>query len=275
VGVKNIGTELYYFSGTGNSLVVARDIAEKISGKLISIPSMMDKETITTDADVIGIVTPAYYMRIPRIVERFIGKLTDLQSKYIFVIVTVGGVAGGILDRLSEAIGSRGGKLAAGFVVRMPANYIHDAGALPVFLQKMMFRNWKKRADKIADHISNRKIGLQAKFNPVMTNIFSKRIDKQYLGGGLSPDIDMNFWTDNKCNGCRICLRVCPTRNIIMANDKPAWQHHCEKCLTCIQWCPKQAIQFKNVTVKRKRYHHPDVKLSDVLKWNEKTAEHD
>jgi ferredoxin len=252
---------------------VARDIAVKINGKLVSIPSVMDKETITTDADVIGIVTPAYYMRIPGIVARFIGKLTDLQSKYIFAVVTVGGIAGGILERLSEAIGARGGTLAAGFIVRMPANYIHEAGALPVFLQKMMFRNWKKRADKIADHINSGKTGLQEKFNPLMTRIFSRRIDRQYLGGALSPDIDKNFRTDDKCNGCGICLRVCPVSNIKMVDDKPVWQHHCDKCLTCIQWCPQQAIQFGNVTIKRKRYHHPDVKLSDILKKHELDVE--
>ena len=95
--MRTINTDLYYFSGTGNSLVVARDIAKKINGKLISIPTLMAEETIKTGADTIGIVSPAYYMRIPGIVARFIGKLTNLQSKYIFVIVTVGGIAGGIL----------------------------------------------------------------------------------------------------------------------------------------------------------------------------------
>ncbi len=32
-----IRTEIYYFSGTGNSLVVARDLSEKLCGKLIAI----------------------------------------------------------------------------------------------------------------------------------------------------------------------------------------------------------------------------------------------
>lgn len=264
-----MSTELYYFSGTGNSLVVARDIVEKINGKLIYIPSVMDKETIKTDADVIGIVSPAYYMRMPRIVEKFIDKLTNLQSKYIFAIVTVGGIAGGILDRLSEAISLRGGNFAAGFVVRMPANYIHDADALPLLLQRRMFRKWEKRADKIADCVRNGKSGIKEKFNPLMAFLFSKIIDKKYLAGDLSPDIDKNFWADDKCNGCGICSRVCPVTNIKMADDKPVWKHHCEKCLACIQWCPKQAIQFGNVTIKRKRYHHPDVKLSDMLKRSE------
>ena len=267
-----MNTELYYFSGTGNSLVVARDIAKKIDGKLISIPVVMDKETIKTDADVLGIVTPTYYMRVPGIVERFIGKLTNLESKYVFTIVTVGGIAGGILDRLSEAISLRGGSLAAGFVVRMPANYIHAADAPPLFLQKNMFGKWEKKADKIADYVLKRMSGRTEKFNPLMTLLFSRSIEKQYLRGDSNPDIDKNFWTDDKCNGCSICVKVCPVSNIEMVEDRPVWQHHCEKCLSCIQWYPEEAIQFKNVTLKRKRYHHPYVKLSDMLK-REITAE--
>jgi hypothetical protein len=98
-------------------------------------------------------------MRMPGIVQAFVGKLTGLQTKYVFTIVSVGGVAGGMLDRLSEAISLRGGSLAARFVVRMPANCIHDADALPPFLQKRIIRSWGMRADKIADYVLNRRAG--------------------------------------------------------------------------------------------------------------------
>jgi ferredoxin/flavodoxin len=264
-----MSAEIYYFSGTGNSLVVARGIAEKINGKLISIPGVMDEKSLKIDAGSLGIVFPAYYMRMPRIVERFISKLTNLQSKYIFAVVTVGGIAGGILNRLSESISLRGGSLAAGFIVRMPANYIHAANAPPLFLQKYMFRRWEKKADKIADYTFKGLSGRLDSFNPIMTLFFSKSIDKQYLGGELNPDIDKNFWAGDECNKCGICSKICPVSNIKMVDERPVWQHHCEKCLACIQWCPQEAIQFKDVTLKRKRYHHPKIKLSDMLIWRE------
>ena len=61
-----MSVDIYYFSGTGNSLAVARDIAEKTIGKLISIPSVMNKNKIKTNAEVIGVVFPLHgIFRIP------------------------------------------------------------------------------------------------------------------------------------------------------------------------------------------------------------------
>lgn len=258
--------EIYYFTGTGNSLVVARSIAEKTSGILVSIRDVMWRETITVDAEVIGIVFPAYYTRIPRIVERFADKLTNVGSKYVFAVVTVGGIAGSVLDRFSREVSLHGGRLAAGFVVGMPPNNIHSSNSLPIFLQERMFRKLDDKTSKIADYVLNHKTGLVEKYNPLMTLLFSKDIEKGYREGEMNPEVDKNFWVDNKCTGCETCKKICPVSNIEMAEGKPVWQHHCEKCLACIQWCPKESIQFADVTLKRKRYHHPNVKVSDMLR---------
>jgi hypothetical protein len=42
-----MSTEIYYFSGTGNSLVVARDIARKTGGRLIPIATVTDYQKVT------------------------------------------------------------------------------------------------------------------------------------------------------------------------------------------------------------------------------------
>jgi flavoprotein len=77
--------------------------------------------------------------------------------------------------------------------------------------------------------------------------------------------MDKNFWIDNKCNHCGICLKVCPVSNIEMKNEKPAWLHQCEQCFACLQWCPQEAIQHGKKTPKYPRYHHPEVTLKDML----------
>jgi ferredoxin len=256
---------LYYFSGTGNSLVVARDLAARINGTLIPIPSVTDRERIKTGADTLGIIFPAYYTQMPKIVEKFIGKLSGIETKYIFTVVTVGGIAGGVLNHVSEKLVRVNGSLAAGFIVRMPANYIHNSNALPPFLQNRMFRKWQRKADEIADYINSGESGRRESFNPVMTFLFTKNLEKRYRKGALSPDIDKNFHVDDTCTGCGTCEKVCPVGNIKLVDGKPLWQNHCEKCLACIQWCPKEAIQYGTVTQKRKRYHHPEVNLADML----------
>jgi flavodoxin len=137
-----MSTKIYYFSGTGNSLVTARNIAEKTNGKLISIPSVMDKESIKTDADAIGIVFPVYHGDIPFIIRRFITKMENMDKKYIFGICTYGDSPGLSIKYLDEMIKSHGGKLAAGFAVNMPYNYITPSFS---FVLKGFFKSFVLR----------------------------------------------------------------------------------------------------------------------------------
>ncbi|HDQ06564.1 MAG TPA: flavodoxin family protein [Candidatus Bathyarchaeota archaeon] len=42
---------IFYFSASGNSLALAKDIAKRISGTLVPIPAVVNKETIQPDSD--------------------------------------------------------------------------------------------------------------------------------------------------------------------------------------------------------------------------------
>ena len=147
----------------------------------------------------------------------------------------------------------------------MPANYIYAADTLPVLLQKRMFRKWSKKVEKIVTYINSYKRGKIENFNPIGTFLFSKYIEKEYNAGMFLPDIDRNFWIDSKCTFCGICSKICPVNNIKIENKSITWKGNCEKCLACIQWCPLAAIQFSDKTLKRKRYHHPDVTIKEMM----------
>jgi flavodoxin len=137
-----MNTEIYYFSGTGNSMVVAKDIAKKTRGKLISIPAVVNEKSIKTDADKIGIVFPAYmaqFFGIPLIVEKFIKKLENIGSKYIFAVCTCGGheIVNALptLKKLAKVFKSYGGKLSAEYSVRLPMNN-SDYDHIPIPIEK-------------------------------------------------------------------------------------------------------------------------------------------
>lgn len=294
-----MNAEIYYFSGSGNSLAVARDLAAKRMGKLISIPSLMNKDHILPDADVIGIVFPVYYASlgqsgIPLIVGRFIGKLENIGSRYLFAVCTHGGAAGATIENLSRSIHARGGQLAGGFTVKMSNPYSVGEKLRYLFLhkaleaniqadnekQRELFAHWKKKLELIDSYIEARKTGtfetrsaggkfILAPFLAMQTAAALSRYRKLSKIPGhsledLIPFADRSFRTDERCNGCGICARVCPVHNIELVDTRPVWQQACETCNACFQWCPTQAIHGEIVEFE-KRYHHPDVKLSDML----------
>lgn len=281
--------EIYYFSGTGNSLAVARDIAEKTNGELISIPSVMGMEHIAPEADAIGIVFPVYYIGlndIPLIVQNFIMKLENISSKYIFVVCTYGGGFGSTLKIMDHMVRSRGGRLSAGFGVQMPQNAFNK----PLENREKLFNNWKnKKLTTISEYVNAKNVGRfdtdgfvsrpvvgilismmnLSFFRPFFIKSIYRSADCQnnldIPFAEIMPLIDRSYHADENCTGCGICVRVCPVHNIKIAEHKPAWQHHCENCLACINWCPQKAIHGYAELPNLRRYHHPDVKLSDVL----------
>jgi flavodoxin len=132
-------SEIYYFSGTGNSLAVARDIAGKINAQLFSIPDLMAKGRFTTQSDTLGFVFPVYQGNLPLIIYRFIGKLHNLGNKYIFAVCTFGDSPGISMEYLDKAVQARRGKLAIGYGVHMPYNYITPGALFNKFFFLLLF----------------------------------------------------------------------------------------------------------------------------------------
>lgn len=56
------------------------------------------------------------------------------------------------------------------------------------------------------------------------------------------------------------CEQICPTQTIRLQNGKPEWANTCIQCCACIHRCPVQAIEYGKITLRKGRYHHPDIK---------------
>ncbi len=77
---------IFCFSGTGNSLAVARDIAEILGDtKIVLIADAIKEEQVELPYERVGLVFPAYYMgNLPPIIERFVAKLDLSKQQYVF-----------------------------------------------------------------------------------------------------------------------------------------------------------------------------------------------
>ncbi|MEQ8201151.1 MAG: EFR1 family ferrodoxin [Syntrophomonadaceae bacterium] len=274
-------TEIYYFSGTGNSLVVARGLARRLEGRLVPMAAMLSTPKLKTNADVIGIIFPihnAVVGGVPFIVRDFLAKLENMASAYIFAVCTCGYGSGEALTNVAKLIKSKGGHLAAGYTIKMPFS-------CPPFTQaeeqQKRFQECDRKLDEICQTVADRvEIKLKT-FNPLIKAVIYPlglymhySILKNYrkMAGDPEADfddavhmIDHSYSVDENCDGCGICARVCPVSNIEMVDDRPQWRHHCESCLACLVWCPFKAIHGGILTGKSERYHHPEVKLREML----------
>jgi ferredoxin len=258
--MKNV---IFYFTATGNSLAIARSIADEIGEtELVSIPQAIKDYTIDIDYERIGFVFPVFYSMVPSIVKRFISKLSFSESQYVFGVATLGGSYGGTFSELSECIAERCGELKAVFPILMPGNYIVKYGAFPEFLQKLYLKRAEKKVIKISKSIKRKNTTPILKSSWIIKHYedSSRRIVNNF--GNMAE----NFHTTGKCNGCGTCVRICPVGNISMKDKKPEWGRTCEHCVACIQWCPARAIDYEKKTQKRERYHHPEINLSDILR---------
>jgi Pyruvate/2-oxoacid:ferredoxin oxidoreductase delta subunit len=254
------GTTIYYFSGTGNSLAVARAIAEKLGDtKLISM-ARPDAANLSPDTRRVGLIFPVYVFGLPLIVARFIKQLKIPKDSYLFAVAVNGGMPCATLNQAARLCSEQDMLLSSGFAVTMVDNCISIAGAISLEKQKIRFEKAGRKIDDICAAIEKRERSIYPGW-PLVNWLFSRMYRRWIV---KAPGKDKQFTADSNCNGCGLCASVCPVRNIKMNERLPAWQHHCEQCLACLHWCPNKAIQWGKHTTGRIRYHHPDVTVKDI-----------
>ena len=245
---------IFCFTSTGNSLYVAKKIAEKAGG--IVLPMNADPGTI--DDDVIGFVYPVYYWKPPRITDRFIRELRiGNKNAYIFAVGTYGGAAPGVNNLIKKLMKEKGLDLNYGSYVKLVDNYI------PMYHPKdseALQSKAEKRIAEITEAVSRRE---------------SNRIGKDTFFNSLSflamagEDSDKYFNISEACNGCGICEKICPVKNIYMEEEKPVFRHRCEHCMSCLQNCPTLAINWKEKTKNKKRFRKDGITLDELIQFNQ------
>lgn len=254
---------IFYFSGTGNSLQVSKDISLQIEDmQVLSIPKIMNNNEIKIQSESIGIVFPVYMWGLPLIVENFIKKLNINKSTYVFAVANFGGIPGNALKQVNDLIEDKDAKLNAGFIINMPGNYIVMYGAKSKEDQSKAFEKEKIKVQQIVKIIKEKKNYEYEKSKIVIDRILGplmyKRIYKIHTADKL-------FLAKDNCNGCGVCEKVCSVKNIEIKNGKPIWKNNCEQCMACIQYCPQEAIEYDKKTIGRKRYRNPNVTLQEMI----------
>jgi flavodoxin/NAD-dependent dihydropyrimidine dehydrogenase PreA subunit len=258
---------IFYFTGTGNSLQVAKSIAEYNGEKLISIAKEInskdkDLEYNLNENEVIGFVFPTYAWGPPKMVIQFIEKLklNNYRNNYVFSAATCGDNIGNTMKVIGKHLKNRGMNINSGFSIRMPNNYIismYNVDSKEVEKEKLL--TVEETLKNINRVIKEKRTGVfeveKGALPGVLTSIINPLFNKH-------PMETKKFYADDKCTSCGLCEKICNAQTI-RVKEKPEWGKECTQCLACIHLCPVKAIQYGKGTENKGRYKNPNVNVSD------------
>ncbi len=243
---------IYYFSGTGNSYSAARLLGEKL---FLDVEKINMKNIPKGEQKYIGLIFPVYAFGPPNIVKKFIKKLEGLESEYVFVVVTYGGICGktlGITEKLLKKVRV---KLNYANKVKFPDNYILAFKVPGTYQQMDILENARKKINFMAREISDGLNKIEREKFPY--NLIPEKIHS--WSSAKFRKIGKNLKADSNCTLCGLCVKNCPVENIKIEDGKVVFGVACELCLRCVHSCPTEAINYKNKTQGKKRYLNPEV----------------
>ena len=224
----------YYFTGTGNTLHAAREMAEMLGEtQLKRITADIKTETLS-NYERIGIFTPTYNGCAPVIVQDFVRKMIIGNDTYVFTVVTCGGAQIATHSELRRILKKKKIRTAASFTFYYPSN--NQTRYAPVSTASAERSNAanEKHLRKAVEVVrtEGKTISLSKPVSGLMLQSISDKI--------IPPESDIKFSASDACVGCGICARVCPAANIEIKSGHPVWKHNCTRCTACLQLCPQR-----------------------------------
>lgn len=259
--------DFYFFSGTGNTLLVVKKMQETFQENGIRVNLHKIEESNPEGVDLehtIGLGFPIAELSTYKFVWKFIRALPETdQNTEIFMVDTLAGFSGGIVGPVHEIVKNKGYDPIGAKEIVMPPNifYIQDEKSCQEKVQKGL----QKAEEYVLDIIAGKSEWGRV---PVIsdavyyTSIAGLKITESSLNQKL-----LRLVTDNEeCRMCGICVKLCPVGNIIMnKGNYPEHGFNCEYCLRCTSLCPRAAISCP-CNYKGKTYRA--VKAKEFLKIN-------
>lgn len=248
---------IFCFSGTGNCLDIAKNIAKRMGDTDII---MMRKAPAVTDVSAakrVGFVFPCYAGGLPGDVEKYAKTIKVNPKAYTFGVCSYAGYIGCGLYKLNSII-----------PLTYWAGVSHQCSCIWLFPHTLMMppispEKAQKRSEEKAIQIAIDALSFKRRKQPPKMSVNAVESAAWPL---LSKLKGRKLKVSDACIGCDQCAKLCPKGNITIVNGKAKFGKDCIQCLSCLQYCPKQAISMGGATETRERYHNPNVTPDELTR---------
>lgn len=236
--------DLYWFSGTGNTLFIAQKAKEILETRGYRCTLTAITRTCSVPAETgktLGICVPVAVQGTYPIVWNFLKKIPAGQGNDVFLVDTLGKYSGGIKGPVKHILTKKGYKPAGAVELVMPNLFMKKAEEAG-------------REQKIADAVEQLAVfcrhldagTAEWKDIPLYSDIMSSFFRSKRLA---------ELWTKlfrktvaGTCINCGTCVRLCP-QNCVDADSRHIDEKSdaCILCQRCMEYCPVNAVSMGNI----------------------------
>jgi ferredoxin len=261
---------IFYFSGTGNTKMITRNLKKDIEQNgynvnLYSIEDLDEYSSIALKDTVIGIGFPVYKFTYPRILSKVfpllrkaVEETSDTKLPF-FVYSTYCRFAANSLHLMAKDVEKLGYSLIAKKSFKSPSNGIASMKN-PDGYEYRTVMYFENRINLSVNEFSKviesnavkfYKYGYTEKhhgspLDKLRIHIVGKIEKSRY------PKLQIDY---SACIKCGVCVKGCPDDNLVMDRDVVIKDdRNCLHCLRCMHGCPKHAVTFGKLTKGPLRY---------------------
>jgi ferredoxin/flavodoxin len=251
---------IYYFSGTGNTAWVVRQLTDRLTalGDVahgFSCEEIDPRDNPLLSCDVLGLAFPVHGSWAPRVFREFLANLPPMTDVPLFAVACAAYAAG---DAAWYAVRPLADK---GYVPFLYANVFMPNNLLfPVPKPEQVTRIVERARQKIeylAPLIHEQQRHIEG-LNPMGWLI---GVIQRPPAEPVERWMSRHLFVDESCTHCGWCAEHCPVGNIALVGEEVHFGDSCIHCLRCFHQCPQQAVQWTNLSRNRsvfRRYRGPN-----------------
>lgn len=252
---------IIYYSGTGNAKRTSEWIAGRARENGLNVfvlpfnQFLSDCPEIPGGPTLIGFCSATHGFNLPHHFLKLVLGFHRFRGSDVFIVNTRAGMKlsklflpglSGVAQILPALVlWLKGYKVVGMQPVDLPSNWISLHPGLKQKVVNSLAEHWKTKITLFTDKLlAGERSYLPALISlPFDLLVVPLAFGYYFLGRFV---IAKTFYATDKCDNCMLCVKACPTRSLVMKDNRPYWKASCESCMHCMNYCPQRAIEVSH-----------------------------